>query len=69
MRAHFLQGFDIRLTSWLPVVEENEPPRCKADVDDSLAQLSKPRKRGGFKHGVRPALMAKEGRIGAEFEA
>ena len=29
----------------------------KADVDDSLAQLSKPRKRGGFKHGVRPALM------------
>ena len=29
----------------------------KADVDDALAELCKPRKRGGFNHGVRPALI------------
>ena len=29
----------------------------KADVDDALAELCQPRKQGGYRHGVRPALM------------
>ena len=29
----------------------------KVDLDDSLKELSKPRKAGGFRQGVRPALI------------